>query len=193
MIRKKRVCVKCVTPIFDVIPNRPILGQINSIELTIDQIRKCITKKANVREILPDGQYKVLTLLNYDEFDEEPVPEAPVQDTVEPEIPEVVEETPEIVEETIVEESPEVEEITLEDVVENVEPEIPEVVEETPEIVEETVVEEEVPVVEEISAVVEETPEEAEPLAEIENTEEVVTEVSEYRPKNNNNKKKNKR
>ena len=160
MIRKKRVCVKCVTPIFDVIPNRPILGQINSIELTIDQIRKCITKKANVREILPDGQYKVLTLLNYDKFDEEPVPEAPVQDTVEPEIPEVVEETPEIVEETVVEE--------------------------------------EVPVVEEVSAVVEESPEveeteEAEPLAEIENTEEVVTEVSEYRPKNNNNKKKNKR
>ena len=176
MIRTKKVCVKCLMPIFDVIPNRPIVGQINSIDLTIDQIRKCIVGKANVREILGDGQYKVLTLSNYDEFDDEPVVEEPVQEVVEREIPVAVEETKiiEPVEEVIeVQEETPVEEPVVE--VEHIEVSIPE------EIIKEEVITEG-PVEEEVIA--DEVQEETQ-------LEEVVEEAP--APKQNNNYHKNKK
>ncbi len=204
-MRKKKVTVKCVTPIFDVIPNRPILGQISSIELTLAQIRKCLVARANVREILPDGQYKVLTLSNYDEFDEEPVVEAPVQEVIEPEIPEVAEETPEIIvdepiieetEEDAIENTPVVEEHDTEDTAteESVEEVDVENIVESQVIEDVTIVDE--PVIEETEEdAIEESPEVNKvSLPEIDNTEEFIGNESEYRPSNNyNKKKKNKR
>ena len=199
MARTKRVCIKCVMPIFDVIPNRPILGQINSIELTLDQIRKCLVRKANVREILGEGQYKVLTLTNYDEFDDEPVLEEPVQEVVEPEIPEVEEEPEKTEEETVTTNTPS-EEVKKE--------EVPEVKEEIQEASEEEITdavaelipftEEEIPSV----TIEEDADVEAEPLAEVEEETPELEEVptventtAEYRPSNNNynNKKKKRR
>lgn len=214
-MRKKKVAVKCVTPIFDVIPNRPILGQISSIELTLAQIRKCLVSRANVREILPNGQYKVLTLSNYDKFDDDPVVEAPVQEIVEPEIPKVEEES--IIEEHVEEENieytpvveehdteettteePVVEETVTEEVITE-ESEGEEVVVETiveSQVIEDVTIEEEAAVEETgVEEVIKESPEVNEvSLPEIDNTEEIIGNESEYRPSNNyNKKKKNKR
>lgn len=134
MEKTKRVSILCLVPVHGIINARPLTGYIRSIELTIEQIRKCIVQKASVKELLPDGRVKLLDLSNYDKFEEIAVPEEPVQVTVEPKIETTVEETvieEEIIEEPVVEET--VEEATIE------EPVIEEVVEETvEEIIEET-------------------------------------------------------
>lgn len=84
MVRTKKVSIRCTTPVFGIIPNRPLFGYIAKMDLTVDQIRICITRKANVKEILPNGQFRQLDLTNYDKFDEPAVVEAPVQVPVEP-------------------------------------------------------------------------------------------------------------
>ena len=134
-MKKKRCQIYAGLPItcFEV----PIIGE-TELNLTADEIYKCLCAKAEVIEILPDGKRINLDFTNYGknnhitESIEEPV-EVPVEEKTPEPTPAPVEE-PEVVEETTIEEKTEEEvEVVLEDKVK---------IEEETEVVEETPVEE---------------------------------------------------
>lgn len=132
----KRVNVRTTVAVRNI--NPPIYGTCNNIIMTTGDILKCLCRRAQVEEILPDGSIVKLNMSNYFTdngaglsasaaekkpvkaveqpiVEETPVEESAVEDVINEE---------EVVEDTVVEETPVEETVAEKETIEEVEPEV---------------------------------------------------------------------